>query len=370
MKSTEPILRKSIRARIIDHYRTEIRLGKLTAGDRLPSARELARLFGTAEANVHHALAALVKEGMLMRRPKTGTVVTDRMERLTCVAIYLNWHYIQRGENFTRLLIEMLENRLAEEGIRSIVVYETPSQNGMERLKALAESREIQGVIVRSLRPDQYAFFSRLPVPFAAISAMRLPNSVTFSSADFARRLAKRLEQDGIHRVGILSSLNGETAKKSWVSSRSLFPGVLADHGFDLRPEWIYDGGSAGLERVLDSSAFAYAGFAKIWNCREHPEALLVFSDDMVGGLAMSFFQHRVNVPEDLRLYIHKTVENEIILPFPCVLMEQRISELADLLVRQLLDRSRGIVSRQKAPVCEFRDWTPVNSVQRRDAVP
>lgn len=140
---------KSIRSQIVEHFRVEIRKGSLKPGDRLPSARELAKAFGTAEANVHHALAALVKEGLLARRPKAGTVVTDGVEKLTCAAIYLSWLFIQRGENFTRLLIEMLEESFSARGIRCMVIYDTPSQNGMEQLKKLAENRQIQGVIVR-----------------------------------------------------------------------------------------------------------------------------------------------------------------------------------------------------------------------------
>ena len=41
---------KSIRSQIVEHFRVEIRKGSLKPGDRLPSARELAKAFGTAEA--------------------------------------------------------------------------------------------------------------------------------------------------------------------------------------------------------------------------------------------------------------------------------------------------------------------------------
>ncbi len=352
---------KSIRSQIADHFRTEIRTGRLKPGDHLPSARELARLFGTAEANAHHALTVLVKEGMLARRPKVGTVVTDGMEKLACAAIYLDWFYIQRGENFTRLLIEMLEKRFAESGIRCIVIYDTPSQNGLDRLKRLAESRQVQGVIVRSLRPEQYPFFSRLPVPFSAVSSMRIQNRVSFLSAETIQRIMARIRSDGVKKLGILSSANFELHKKESPENalHPFFMKFLREQNLELRQEWIFDSCAYGVPKVLDSSIFAYTGFERIWSLTDRPDALLVFSDDMVSGLAMSFYHLGVRVPEDIRLYIHKTLENELILPFPCTLLENRICELADLLVRQLIDQSEGRAPVPASLACDFREWLP-----------
>ena len=352
---------KSIRSQIADHFRAEIRAGRLKPGDRLPSARELARLFGTAEANAHHALTVLVKEGMLARRPKAGTVVTDGVKKLTCAAIYLNWFYIQRGENFTRLLIEMLEERFAESGIRCIVIYDTPSQNGLDRLKRLAESRQIQGVVVRSLQPEQHLFFSRLPVPFSAVTSMRIQNRVSFFSAETIQRIMERIRNDGVERLGIISSVSLELQKNDSQGNaiHSFFRKSLREQKLVVRNEWVFDSSVYGNPKILDSSIFAYTGFEQIWSLSERPEALLVFSDDMVSGLAMSFYHLGVRVPEDIRLYIHKTRENELILPFPCTLLENRISELADQLVRQLIDQSEGRAPVPASLACDFREWIP-----------
>lgn len=352
---------KSIRSQIMEHFREEIRRGSLKPGDRLPSARELARSFGTAEANVHHALTALVKEGMLARRPKAGTVVTDGAEKLTCAAIYLNWFHIQRGENFTRLLIGMLEECLAENGIRCIVIYDTPSQDGLKRLKKLAESRQVQGVIVRSLFADQYPFFVRLPVPFTAISSMRIQNGVSFFSPEITRKIMERIRSDGVGSIGVISSANLGLYKRDSTenTAHSFMMKQIRECGLEIRPEWVFDSLAYGVPKILDSSIFAYAGFEKIWSLPEHPDALLVFSDDMVSGLAMSFYHRQVRVPEDIRLYIHKTLENELVLPFPCTLLENRIRELAEVLVRQLIDQSEGRSPVRRSLSCEFRDWIP-----------
>lgn len=350
--------KKSIRSQIVEHFRAEIRRGNLKPGDRLPSARELAGEFGTAEANVHHALAALVKEGLLARRPKAGTVVTDGVEKLTCAAIYLSWLFIQRGENFTRLLIEMLEESFSARGIRCMVIYDTPSQNGMEQLKKLAENRQIQGVIVRNLSPDQYPFFARLPVPFSAITSMRIPNRVTFFSAEIIRRIAERLRNDGVKRVGVLAANQiMHPVENSETETYSLLFRQLKKQQLEIRPEWIFDSSRFGVPKVLDSTTFAYTGFQTIWQQSERPEALLLFSDDLVSGLAMAFYRYNVKAPEDVRLYIHKTRENELVLPFPCTLLENRIHELAEALVQQLIDQSEGRTPLPGSLSLEIRDW-------------
>lgn len=62
---------------VVKRYISEsILQGELTAGMILPSENSLAARFGVSVGTVRKALAALTTEGMLMRRRKTGTVVT------------------------------------------------------------------------------------------------------------------------------------------------------------------------------------------------------------------------------------------------------------------------------------------------------
>lgn len=58
------------------HISESILQGELPAGTILPSENSLASKFGVSVGTVRKALAALTTEGMLMRRRKTGTVVT------------------------------------------------------------------------------------------------------------------------------------------------------------------------------------------------------------------------------------------------------------------------------------------------------
>ena len=61
---------------IIEHYRQEIRDGRLRDGDRLPSGREIAERFGVSLATAAKVASGLQALGLVTPRPGAGTVVT------------------------------------------------------------------------------------------------------------------------------------------------------------------------------------------------------------------------------------------------------------------------------------------------------
>jgi GntR family transcriptional regulator len=61
---------------IIEHYRQEIRAGRLTDGDMLPSGREIAAEFGVSLATAAKVATGLQALGLVSARPGAGTVVT------------------------------------------------------------------------------------------------------------------------------------------------------------------------------------------------------------------------------------------------------------------------------------------------------
>ncbi len=61
---------------IIEHYRQEIREGRLKDGDMLPSGREIAKQFGVSLATAAKVAGGLQALGLVTPRPGAGTVVT------------------------------------------------------------------------------------------------------------------------------------------------------------------------------------------------------------------------------------------------------------------------------------------------------
>ena len=187
-----------------------------------------------------------------------------------------------------------------------------------------------------------------------------VPFSALGETFPYDGRIKLSLHIEGTAVIWDFSVINeGDEPLAFGLALHPFFMKFLREQNLELRQEWIFDSCAYGVPKVLDSSIFAYTGFERIWSLTDRPDALLVFSDDMVSGLAMSFYHLGVRVPEDIRLYIHKTLENELILPFPCTLLENRICELADLLVRQLIDQSEGRAPVPASLACDFREWLP-----------
>jgi GntR family transcriptional regulator len=61
---------------IIEHFRQEIREGRLKDGDMLPAGREIAKQFGVSLATAAKVASGLQAMGLVTPRPGAGTVVT------------------------------------------------------------------------------------------------------------------------------------------------------------------------------------------------------------------------------------------------------------------------------------------------------
>src|SRR5262245_62551455 len=58
--------------------REKIVSGAYAAGSRLPTESELIRIYGVGRITVRQALTALAKEGLIERKRRRGTFVTER----------------------------------------------------------------------------------------------------------------------------------------------------------------------------------------------------------------------------------------------------------------------------------------------------
>jgi len=63
---------------VYDIWKRKIETGELKPGDRIPTERELCELHGVSQITVRQAIQMLVQEGVVIRRPRTGTRVAQR----------------------------------------------------------------------------------------------------------------------------------------------------------------------------------------------------------------------------------------------------------------------------------------------------
>ncbi|MEV4241322.1 GntR family transcriptional regulator [Nocardia sp. NPDC049737] len=67
-------------AQIAREIRNDIEAGRLRPGDRLPATRALAEQWSVGLGTVNTAMEQLVREGLVISRPRSGRVVADRPE--------------------------------------------------------------------------------------------------------------------------------------------------------------------------------------------------------------------------------------------------------------------------------------------------
>jgi DNA-binding GntR family transcriptional regulator len=101
---------------IIEHYRQEIREGRLKDGDMLPPGREIAKQFGVSLATAAKVASGLQAMGLVTPRPGAGTVVTaagrpstDRVRGGPVVITLASRSPLQPGDQARVLEAEVVE---------------------------------------------------------------------------------------------------------------------------------------------------------------------------------------------------------------------------------------------------------------------
>lgn len=149
------------------HISESILQGVLPAGTTLPSENSLANEFGVSVGTIRKAMAALTNEGMLIRRRKTGTVVTGwaPLHNLSVFFRYFRLHDKQGRLLFseTRLLDYQVSEASAEESEKLMI----SPKDKVIRLKRLRLVNEVpamhEELVLPAVRLPNFPPASELP---------------------------------------------------------------------------------------------------------------------------------------------------------------------------------------------------------------
>jgi GntR family transcriptional repressor for pyruvate dehydrogenase complex len=138
-----PVARSSVVDAVADRLRGEILAGRLAAGSRLPSERELSLALGVNRLTLRAALARLEAMGLVSTRHGSGTEVASWRERAGLEALPMVMGSLEQGEPaWLELLTSMLEIRriLASEAVALAAVRHTDED--LAALRAVAEEQK------------------------------------------------------------------------------------------------------------------------------------------------------------------------------------------------------------------------------------
>jgi len=340
--------KRSAQKQITDYLREEIYKGNLKPGVKLPSNLEFAARWETHGNTVQLAMGSLMKEGLLVRIPGTGTFVRKREEKLTCVGVYCTNNV--KGAPYATAVREALSRELHETGIEMDLWMDPRPRDQyrepwMPLLKA-AESRRFQAFIATETNLPLFEWQRKLPVP-AAFVAMPAPiqNSVDHDMRQFFEIGLRELLRQGCRNIGfIFPALHRDISEGNTTGRLDLlyhFTDVAGDLGLTVKNDWmrIFADRIGGTELT---ERFGYEQFLELWNLPEKPEGLLVFTDVVARGVLMAIREKQVRVPEDLKLALHKNESIDLFCSMPATFVVGSEREMARALIGQVQKQFRG----------------------------
>lgn len=147
-----PVARSSVVDAVSDRLRNEILAGRIAAGSRLPSERELSLALGVNRLTLRAALARLEAMGLVRTRHGSGTEVVSWRERAGLEALMMVMNSLEREDTaWLELLTSLLEVRrvLVSEAVALAAERHTEDDLTAMRQLAAEQSKNI---------PDPLAF--------------------------------------------------------------------------------------------------------------------------------------------------------------------------------------------------------------------
>ena len=320
---------------IAEMWRSHLGRAPWLPGARLPPNTEIGREFGVSKSRAQKALALLAHEGLLTRVTGRGTFVAEKVApaappRRVGILLDDDARRLPYYPHMASLLCDALAARGIDAWMRAI---DTAKPNvGAVLAKAVRETG-VSALFLCPVNRDCYDAIRALSpgVPLLCCAPLRYveyaPELVIY------RQIADVLKRIGARRPAFATNMQPEIAASAF-----------KPHGLDDIPRKDADGtwaamfrlamGNSGckidLSRVVKAypekqassaaevGATAHEAVAKLLAATPRPDALVVFTDDLVPGAVAAVLESGLRVPQDLRCVFHCNTGMVPFVPFPC----------------------------------------------------
>ena len=158
----EPLQAPSLKEVFVSKFEALILSGEFSAGQRLPSERDLAARLGVSRPVVHSGLAELATRGMVTMRPRVGTVVNDYRTSgsLSLLSSLMNFH---GGAIEPALLGGLLDmRRLVEVETARLAAIHRSEEDLTQLVDLLAKARSLSPQQTANLVEADFSFHHRI----------------------------------------------------------------------------------------------------------------------------------------------------------------------------------------------------------------
>lgn len=354
----QPLPPVAPQAQIAAHLRREILAGRLPPGTRLPATNRLAARWGVTITVVQAALAPLVGEGLLLRRPRFGTIVRERPAAMRRVGIYRPTEPQREGrDHYARRLAAVVATRLAADGIAADLFTDLRPESDQAApppdLLAAIRGRQLDAVIATESNLRIAPWLAGLPLPVASCSAGDEATSVGTDLGQFAEAGVERLAARGCRSVGLVSALPANATRPDGGphpdgALHRRFVSRAGELGLAARAAWIRTPPPATYIGELDAEAYGYAAARALLDGGELPDGLLVFTDLVARGVVMGLLARPAGGAPPPCLVLHRNPELGLFCPLPADFLDSGIADMADALIAQVAAQRHG---RATAPI-------------------
>ncbi|NQU40771.1 MAG: LacI family DNA-binding transcriptional regulator [Lentisphaerae bacterium] len=356
LKSFAPDSSEGMVPQIVDFVSGRLRSSQIPANRPFPTTRLLANLWDISPSTIHLAMSQLTREGLLTRVHGRGTyTASTHTQCAACIGVYQCINLAAAGPDhaYERAVVRALGRRAKDAGLHLRMWADPRSQADQEATAPLslaqaATSRELRGVIVLNSTGQPLKWLPQFPAPTVSLAAEGEGAHVSNDVRCLVELGVESLSRRGCRSVGLIAPWHPEHCGPDgnmhpYALAFERFVDVCGRHGLELRDEWI-EAGNASLDAQGSATweRFGYDAFSRIWSRSRKPDGLLVGDDVMVAGVITAILGHRVDVPQDLRLALHRNKELQLLCPFPATFMENSADEAAAALLTSVREQING----------------------------
>ncbi len=346
---------------IAEAWRSRLGRAPWLPGARLPPNTEIGREFGVSKSRAQQALASLAAEGFLVRVPGRGTFVAAKAAPLAAprrVGILLDddARRLPYYPHMASLLCDAL-------GARGIAAWMSPIDsvrpNAGAALAMLVRETGVSALFLCPVNSHRYDAIRALrpPVPLLCNHPLRYvayaPDIVIYD------RIAATLKRIGARRPAFAThicpsvveatygpegtiDIPRKDASGAWGAMFRLAMGKFGIRVDQSRIRYAYPHVPASGASFAAVGASARSAVAQLLAATPRPDALVVFTDDLVPGAVAAVLESGLRVPQDLRCVFHCNTGMEPFVPFPCEWVVNDVAADAALWAARLDDLLSG----------------------------
>jgi LacI family transcriptional regulator len=291
-----------IKSKVESHIYSLIESNALKVGDRLPSERDLGRMFNSSVMPVRQALQKFVEKGVLQKVHGKGTFVRQivRNTKVTNRICLLHSHGASSmiQSSYYGPILAGIDGETIIRG-KSLLLHGLDDAAGRDpRQEVLGLLNDADGFLVLGTTSQIFERIQRtlavIDKPVVVLNHECAPetlDTVTFDGRENIRRVVEFLAGLGHTRIGCVCYQGRNSSTRNNLYRRLLaYKEVMGEYRLAVRPGWIIErfdlSDTAALDAVLAAA--------------ERPTALVCTNDQAAEIVARRAAELLVRVPEDL----------------------------------------------------------------------